>query len=186
MDDAKLTAQELAELKQLQKIEAFPKGTLLIREGDLVSHYYTVVQGCVRTYSLLNDEEVTIDFYTEGQAIVPSVTTTRNRSPYFVACEEDCVLHVVDEAMEKAVFERLPRLKDVCRQQSERLLVVAQTEFAQFKSFSPEQRYQYLLQTRPELMERVPQYQIASYLGIKPESLSRLRKRMAQRTKEQK
>ncbi len=182
MDEVNLTAQELAELKLLQKTQAFAKGSILIREGDLVSHYYTVVQGCVRTYSILNDEEVTVDFYTEGQAIVSNVTTSQNRSPYFVVCEENCVLQVVDEAMEKAVFERLPRLKDVCRQQSERLLVEAQSEFAKFKSYSPEQRYQHLLQVRPGLLERVPQYQIASYLGIKPESLSRLRKRMAQRS----
>jgi DNA-binding MarR family transcriptional regulator len=50
--------------------------------------------------------------------------------------------------------------------------------FAEFKMSSPEERYLNLLKTRPDLIQRVPQHQIASYLGIKPESLSRIRKRI--------
>ena len=47
-----------------------------------------------------------------------------------------------------------------------------------FKNLSPEDRYQKLMETRPDLVNRVPQYMIASFLGIQPESLSRIRKRM--------
>ncbi|HET6227272.1 MAG TPA: Crp/Fnr family transcriptional regulator, partial [Bacteroidia bacterium] len=51
-------------------------------------------------------------------------------------------------------------------------------DFDEFKTSSPEQRYLNLLQSRPDLIQRVPQHQLASYLGIKPESLSRLRSRI--------
>jgi hypothetical protein len=55
-----------------------------------------------------------------------------------------------------------------------------QEALAKFITSSPEARYKNLLETRPDLIQRVPQYHLASYLGVKPESLSRIRKRIAQ------
>lgn len=53
-----------------------------------------------------------------------------------------------------------------------------QLDFDEFKTSSPEQRYLNLIQKRPDIIQRVPQHQLASYLGIKPQSLSRLRARI--------
>ena len=53
-----------------------------------------------------------------------------------------------------------------------------QESFAEFKTSTPEERYLNVLKTRPDLIQRAPQHQIASYLGIKPESLSRIKKRI--------
>jgi len=66
----------------------------------------------------------------------------------------------------------------MCRVLSEELLVKQQLDFDTFKTSSPEQRYLKLLETRPDLIQRVPQYQLASFLGIQPQSLSRLRARV--------
>jgi CRP-like cAMP-binding protein len=57
----------------------------------------------------------------------------------------------------------------------------SQESMATLLLLSPEERYLHLLNTRPELLDRVPQYQLASYLGIKPESLSRIRKRIMEK-----
>jgi len=179
--NVELTASEIAELTKIQKLQRFSKGTVLLRAGELITHFYSVIEGCIRTYNLHDDEEFTLDFYTEGQSVLPAVATEGAISPCFIVCEEDCLLNIADEKMEKEVFERLPRLKELCRINSERLLIESQREMAIQKSFSPQQRYEHLLKTRPNLVGRVPQYQIASYLGIKPESLSRLRKRMLNR-----
>jgi len=80
--------------------------------------------------------------------------------------------------MEKTIFERFPRFETLCRILSEELLAKNQASFDGFKTSTPEQRYLNLLKTRPDLLQRVPQYQIASYLGIEPQSLSRIRKRL--------
>jgi len=53
--------------------------------------------------------------------------------------------------------------------------------FDAFKNSTPKERYLHLLKTRPELIQRVPQHQIASYLGVTPESLSRIRKRISEK-----
>lgn len=61
----------------------------------------------------------------------------------------------------------------------EMMLAEQQALAASYMTDSPEIRYQKLLEHRPDILQRVPQYQIASYIGVKPESLSRIRKRLA-------
>jgi len=67
---------------------------------------------------------------------------------------------------------------------SEEILAGQQLNFDEFKTSSPEQRYLNLQQKRPDLIQRVPQHQLASFLGIKPQSLSRLRARILEKNKE--
>jgi len=175
-----LTDEETRELANIQKVKTFKKGDILIRENDIIKQYYFVINGCVRSYSLINGEEVTIDFFTENQAVLPAIIGENSPSAHYLVCVENCTLSIVDDKMEQAVFKRFPRLKQICHKSTEQMLIENQNEQLRFKSSNPEQRYQYFLSQRAELLNRVPQHQIASYLAIKPESLSRLRKRLEQ------
>jgi DNA-binding MarR family transcriptional regulator len=76
------------------------------------------------------------------------------------------------------VNSKFPKFDIMCRKFSEELLAKQQINFDEFKTSSPEQRYLNLLKNRPDLIQRVTQHQLASFLGIKPQSLSRLRARM--------
>ena len=78
------------------------------------------------------------------------------------------------------MFQKFPKFETLCRVLSEDLLAKQQLNFDEFKLSSPEQRYLKLLEKRPDLIQRVPQHQLASFLGIKPQSLSRLRARIFQ------
>jgi CRP-like cAMP-binding protein len=69
----------------------------------------------------------------------------------------------------------------MCRVLSEQLVAKARLELDKFKTSSAEERYLALIESRPDLFQRVPQHQLASYLGITPESLSRLRGRLVKR-----
>jgi len=80
--------------------------------------------------------------------------------------------------MEAEINSKFPKFETLCRIFSEELLAKQQIDFDEFKISSPEQRYLNLLQSRPDLIQRVPQHQLASFLGIKPQSLSRLRARI--------
>lgn len=79
---------------------------------------------------------------------------------------------------EQVVFEQFPRFETLWRLLSVNLLAQGQAPFAYFKNASPEQRYRHLLNTPPGLLQRVPLYQLASYLDIKAEPLSRIRLRL--------
>ena len=63
----------------------------------------------------------------------------------------------------------------------EAFLIEQKNRLTSYLTDSPEQRYLKLLESRPDIFQRVPQYQLASYIGVKPESLSRIRKRVVEK-----
>jgi len=88
------------------------------------------------------------------------------------------VLIVGNVENEQEFFERMPRMEMFNRLGVEMELQKSQEALAEYIITTPEERYLNLVQTRPDLLERVPQYQLASFLGVTPESLSRIRKRI--------
>ncbi|GEN10050.1 hypothetical protein MFU01_50870 [Myxococcus fulvus] len=82
---------------------------------------------------------------------------------------------------ESDLYARFPRFESISRRAMEQVLAEQQDRLTSYVIDTPEQRYLRLLATRPDLLQRIPQYQLASYVGVKPESLSRIRKRLASR-----
>lgn len=161
----------------------YKKGTILLKEGELSNEGYFVIKGCIRCYFDIDGEEKTTAFYTESETLTPHCTVNKKPSAYFVSCVEDSILVVGNPEMEKIIFEKFPRFETLCRVLSEELLAKNQASLDDFKISTPEQRYLNLLKTRPDLLQRVPQYQIAGYLGITPQSLSRMRSRLVEKHK---
>ncbi|MEM7371978.1 MAG: Crp/Fnr family transcriptional regulator [Bacteroidota bacterium] len=176
-----LTEEEANELISMDLIRAIPKGSILLREGERSIRSYFVLKGCLRSYYLIDGEEKTTAFYTENQGVTPQCVTTQEPSAYFLVCVEDCVLATSTSDMEAPFFEKFPRFESLCRVLGEKMLTNQQMSFDAYMNSTPEQRYLLLLENRPDLIQRVPQYQLASYLGIKPESLSRIRKRLLEK-----
>ena len=99
-------------------------------------------------------------------------------SKYYWECVEDCTLTISSKRYEEEMRAALPRLDAVFQEIAIEKLNRAKEEWTQFVTSSPEERYLNLLETKPFLIDRIPQHQLASYLGIKPQSLSRIRKRL--------
>jgi len=173
-----LTEEEKDTICELDNFKPFKKGTYLVKEGEIAQYYYIVVKGCLRSFYLINGEEKTTAFYEEGEAATPISYVDKKPSKYYIQCVEDCLLGYADPKMEEVIFEKFPRFGTLCRQQTEKELSIKQADFDDQINFPPEQRYPRLMRQRPSLFLRVPQYQIASYLGIEPETLSRIKKRM--------
>jgi CRP-like cAMP-binding protein len=173
-----LNPEEKQIISDLSLFKSYKKGAILLKAGTVSNEYYFVLKGCLRIFYLIDGEERTTAFFTEFESCSPLCTVNHQPSKYYVACVEDSVLLVANTAMEKVVFEKFPRFETLCRIMSEQLLAKNQASFDNFKNSSPEQRYLNLLETRPDLINRVPQHQLASFLGMKPESLSRIRKRI--------
>lgn len=178
-----LSEEEKKALIALNIFHSFKKGTVLLNEGEMSKNGYFVLQGCIRTYYNVEGEEKTTAFYTEMEGITPHCVLSSEPSEYYVSCVEDCILTVSDPDMELEIFQKFPKFETLCRVLSEQLLVKQQLNFDAFKISTPEQRYLNLLENRPDLLQRVPQYQLASFLGIKPQSLSRLRTRIHDKNK---
>lgn len=178
---APLSDAEINTILELVKIRSHKSGKVLLREGQALNTCYFVLQGCVRQYYLVDGVEKTTNFFTEGQPVSSTVSFENKRSKSFLVCNEDCVLIEGRPEDEQAFFEKLPRMEMLNRVGVEMELQKSQENFAEFIIKSPEERYLNLLETRPELLDRVPQYQLASYLGVTPESLSRIRKRIMEK-----
>lgn len=179
-----LTEEEKNALLSLDLFRTVKKGTILLKEGERSQNSYFVLKGCIRVYYIIDGEEKTTAFYTEMDALTPHCVKDNTPSPYFIGCVEDSILTVSNADMEADMNSKFPKFEIMCRMLSEELLVKQQIDFDAFKTSSPEQRYLNLLQKRPDLIQRVPQSQLASYLGIKPQSLSRLRARIIEKDKE--
>ncbi|MBP0723648.1 Crp/Fnr family transcriptional regulator [Bacillus sp. RG28] len=161
-------------------VQEYKKGTLLLRQGEVPTKCYFILKGCVRQYSI--DEmgrEFTSNFYTEEQSISIFNHHKKDKSSaYSFTCTEDCILVVGDLATNNEMFTKYTQLESMTHKMVEEKLGAVQDELAEFIASTPEDRYKALLQKRPNLVNRVPQHQLASYLGITPESLSRIKKRI--------
>lgn len=176
-----LTAEEKAAILAVDIFRTVKKKTLLLKQGQFSKDSYFVLKGCLRTYYVIEGEEKTTGFYTEMDALTPPCVIQNKPSECYIETVEDCLLTVSNAEMGAEVNLRFPRFEILCRMLSEELLVQKQLDFDLFKTSSPEQRYLNLLEQRPDLIQRVPQYQLASFLGIKPQSLSRLRARIVEK-----
>ena len=173
-----LSDKEKKEFIQINTFKSFKKGTIILKEGQLSDESYFILEGCLRCYYFLDGEEKTTAFYTELEGVNPPCVVDKKPSKYYIACVEDCILSIGNPELEIIMFERFPKFEILFRKLSEELLVKSQVSFDDFKTSSPEQRFIKLQQSRPDLIQRIPQHQLASFLGIKPQSLSRIRARI--------
>lgn len=173
-----LTNDEKKAILDLEIFRQIKKGAFLLKEGQNSRDGYFVLKGCIRTYYTIEGEEKTTAFYTEMEGHTPNCVVSKEPSEYYVATTEDSIITISNPDMEDDIFEKFPKFETLCRLLSEELLTKQQIDFDDFKTSSPEQRYLNLLKNRPDLIQRVPQHQLASYLGVKPQSLSRLKARI--------
>lgn len=176
-----LTEEEKNALVSLDIFHSKKKGIILLKEGQISSNSYFVLKGCIRSYYVIDGEEKTTAFYTEMEALTPPSVFNKTPSDYYISCIEDTILIISNSEMEAETNSKFPKFEIMCRKFSEELLAKNRIDFDAFKTSSPEQRYLNLLHKRPDLVQRVPQHQLASYLGIKPQSLSRLRARIQEK-----
>lgn len=174
-----LNEKEISAISAQNLIRQFKKNSLILSEGQYANECYFVLKGCVRSYFLIDGIEKTTDFFLENDSITPSSYVDKKPSTYYLSCLEDCVIAIGDEKRNKELIKRVPSLEAMIVKMSAALLNTSKTSLDDFKVLSPEMRYIKLMEARPELFQRAPLQYIASYLGITPVSLSRMRKRIA-------
>lgn len=179
IENLNLSDDEIQFISNVQSLITYPKGKIFISEGQIVNKCFHIISGCVRKYHLKDGEEKTTDFFIENDSITTRPSGSKElKSQYYLECVEDTKMSYINAEQEEILYAKFPRFQSMCRITTEHKLAEYQKMFSVFIASSPEERYLYIQQSRPDLLNRVPQYQLASYLGIKPESLSRIKKRL--------
>lgn len=176
-----LTEMDKKALSDELLVKEFPKETILLRQGEVPEKCYYIFEGSIRQFFIdeQGNEKTTGFFLEEDTAAVLNPDEVHQPAQFFWQCPEDAVLLVGDLKTESEILNRYPEIQAVIREMLEKSLGKIQTSFAAFVSSSPEERVRNLLTTRPELFKRFPQHQVASFLGMTPESLSRIKKRLS-------
>lgn len=156
-----------------------PNKFKLAEEGKVAKELYFINKGLIRLYYSKNGEEITGFIFQEG-LFAASLDSFLRHSPSIQSLEtmEDCELLVITKEELEALYRRLPAMNTITRKIAEQRFINAQRILSSFILDSPEERYKKFEVAHKDLLLRVPLHYIASFLGITPVSLSRIRKRL--------
>ncbi len=174
-----LEEYELSLLENVVEIRTYGKNEIIFTEGKVSEELYFVTQGCVRLFYNVDGNDKTAFFYTEGQFICAGESYTY----HIPAIEnyqaiEQTEIYVFTKPKIEELLRKSPKFEVIARIATENELITCQKVIASFVTKTAEQRYMDLLNNQGELFLRVPQQYIASFLGVSPETLSRIKARV--------
>lgn len=161
----------------------FLKKQFVLQHGDVCEYFTFVVRGCLRLYKVGDDGVYHIlQFATENYWIL-DLTSFHRKTPALLDIDalEDTMVLRINYAALIDLYLKAPKFDRIFRVLLENHFMLQQQRMAQLFSSTAEERYQLFLETYPHLLNRLSQVQIAAYLGITPEFLSRIRSRLAKR-----
>ena len=170
---------DLGKLVSLLHYQKCNKGKFILKEGSVCKNFYFVLNGLVRGFSIFNDKEVDVKFFFENH-IVADFYSLRNETPsqQFLVAMEPCELFYAAKENYLQIFEESSALTSASMRLFQNMYLEEEAYSTRFKALTPEERYQFVLQKRPQLVQRIPLRYLASYLGMSRETLSRIRGRI--------
>jgi len=155
------------------------KREFLVTEGQVCKYNYFVEKGCLRMF-YVNEKmtEITVQFALETWWLSDYFSFARQMpSEYSIQAVEKSLVIAIDYSEQDKLFAEVPQLESYFRIMMQRALAASQLRIKLIYQLSKEEMYRHFNASFPAFFQRVPQYMIASYLGITPEYLSELRKK---------
>ena len=176
-----LTGEELEILVTYFHQQLLQKKSFYLRAGQVCTHIAYVNKGSTRTYTIDDKGGEHILFFGFEEWLIGDLESLNTQQPsrLYIQAMEDCELFSIAYKDMTRLEIQMPRLKDWHSAKKTRSHFAAINQLTEVKTLTAEQRYLNLLQKHPHIFQRIPLHHIASYLGIEPPSLSRLRKRLS-------
>jgi CRP-like cAMP-binding protein len=171
-----LSDAELEEIANKFKSKVVKKNNYLMRQGDTCKDFVFVQKGCVRLYYVKDDIEVSVWFaFQQSSAIEIYSFISETPSDYFLQAIEDSEVLYLPKTELKKLYQCHPKMQEMMRNFWEAVLLDLINRFTALEKDSAEKRYLDLL-NKPDYLEAIPQKYLASFIGVTPTSLSRIRK----------
>lgn len=177
-----LTPEEIAELQERVTSRAVKRRQFILSQGEVCKHYNFIVEGCFRMYKVDDDaKEHNLHFVVENNWMtdIGSFHSEQPSQLYIEAIEPSAVLQISKQDL-LHFYEHSIKFNRIFRVIVENEFVLLQNRLLQTISTNAEQRYLEFLRIYPDLFNRISNVQVASYLGITPEFLSNIRKKLSQ------
>ena len=178
-----ITEEEIFSLLENCDTKSFKKGQFLLSKNEYCKHTFFVENGLLRQYSINeNGKEHILSFAPENWFVTDRESSYFNQpSAYYIQALEESTVVIIDEDFIRVLSEKIPGFTDFNNRLLHNHIRHLQNRINLLLSAIAEDRYLQFIKMYPDLLLRVPQTMIASYLGITPESLSRPRKELAQK-----
>ena len=163
------------------KIEV-PAKTVLLKEGEISERIFFIEKGCIRCWFNNDGKDLTLQFFLEG-GMVASIESFRKKipSPITVETIEPSILWYADKKDIDMILNEVIQIPEI---RDKYIEIIFERTFDYMKHFfsfikdTPEQRYLHILEENPQLIKRIPQHYIASYLGVTSVHLSRIKNKL--------
>jgi CRP-like cAMP-binding protein len=183
-----LSETDKAFIKQRFTLRNIKRKTYFLREGDLGFEQAFIIAGTMRVFYIDGKSQEHVLYFGFKDWWIGDLASFELSSPSQLnvqALEDTWVLAFTQDGIDE-IFQQIPQMERLFRMMAQRTLAVLQKRLFLTVSASAEERYLALIERHPSIEQLVPQHQIASYLGILPESLSRMKKQRIQKSREQK
>lgn len=172
-----LTDAELQLFNEILIKKKVPKKTFLLQAGEVCNFEAFITKGCIKTYYLDKKGLEVIQTFAVENWWVSDIASFHEQKPgkMFIETIEDCELLLLTPKTKEEILQKLPRLERAFRIMVQRHLAVYQERLFSNIALTAKERYTMFIQKYPAIAGRVPQHLIASYLGMSPEFLSRIR-----------
>lgn len=180
-DLAGLTEEQLGQIQQEVDIRSIEKNEVLLHKGEVCKHFFYVEEGLLRFYGIdSKGKENILAFAPERWLLVDRASFYFDEpSEFYIDAIEQTRLAVLNERFINRAAEISPQFRKYNERILQNHIRQLQKRIEQLIGASAEERYLNFIETYPDITARVPQWMIASYLGITPESLSRIRRELA-------
>ncbi|MFA6245444.1 MAG: Crp/Fnr family transcriptional regulator [Mucilaginibacter sp.] len=175
-----LSPEEIAIVTTLFKEKTFKKGEYFLEEGRICRQVGFVAKGLLRYYINHDGEEKIYDFSQENEFVcnyesfLPQAPSSKN-----IQALEDSIIFVISHADLQVFYATVRGGERFGRVAIEAVFVKLLQDISSLYMETPELRYERFLKNHADLQQRISQYHIASFVGVKPQSLSRIRKRIS-------
>lgn len=172
-----LTENEMEKFTSLFSESLLKKNEYLAVEGEYATKFVFITKGVMRAFFRNSSgDEYNKTFFTEGKFVGAfSSLVTKQRNLINIQCLTDCVVHMADYEQVTELYDDFPKIERLSRILAEHYFVSKETREIELAMLDASDRYAIFQKKHPDLEHRIPQYHIASYLGITPTQLSRIR-----------